>query len=287
MRQTRPRLRALTRNNPLSLNQGATLFMEGQATTEETQPAPPYNRSETLIFVVVVVVSLVWRFLSVPSNGGGLFFQLWFSIVSLIGLALILAPKRSQGSKLFLRLVILPLVSFISVASIYFAVQALFPFMILSVLLGALWASGGETKLKVIWGSLIILPLLAYCYYGASHILMVQRLKGLDYRQVSQIEFKGMSPVERQDISVLITSPEEIKPITDALSQTTSYSPNHESIKNHWCTTITLKSGERFVFRAGKGNRAHPETAWVQFGVEVYQNPALYRALSSNPRLHL
>jgi hypothetical protein len=40
-----------------------------------------------------------------------------------------------------------------------------------------------------------------------------------------------------------------------------------------------MRDGSTIGFSLGSGNREHPETTWIQFGVEVYQNAKLAEAL--------
>ena len=94
--------------------------------------------------------------------------------------------------------------------------------------------------------------------------------------RVSELSFTS-AWAENQ--TVRVTEPKAVANIVSSLSYTSPYSPNKESIRQPWHLVIIMRDGSTIGFSLGSGNREHPETTWIQFGVEVYQNAKLAEAL--------
>ena len=249
----------------------------------EEQKTKTYYVLELATFSLFSIGSLVWRFLKMPSDEGGTFFHIWFSLIWLIA-SYRLSNSNRKSSRLFLCAVVLPLGCFVLIGSMRYAVQTVLPFMILLGFFVAIWIFSKD-KLKLVIICLTFFPLSLWTYYEAKNIVLIESLKRLDHQTIRSIE---ISPATRpnKDLSLLITNPNDLKIFAESLSVTTPYSPNHESIKEVRRVTVMMKSGGRFDFNIGKGNRANAETVWLEFGVKVYQNPALYRALFANSQLN-
>lgn len=243
------------------------------------RPRPRWTY-ECTVFALAALVSLVLRLPMRPVDGGGLFFQFWCSLVGLayfaIGPAhLARAPRRLADA------VVLPIACALPLMTIYFAPQALFPFMFLAAAIGRLallWSEGIRERWAAFALVLAVCPFLmfwALCYVG--HMVQVSEMRNLRADQVTAVVFpdSGISVTDRADIAR----------ITDALSSTTPYSPNHESIRDPRRMEIQLRGRPPIRVSLGKGNSAKADIVWVQFGVEVYMNAPLYKVLVHEMKL--
>lgn len=231
-----------------------------------------------LIYVGIALLTLVWRFVSIPWDFGGCFYQIW---VAAIGTAFFarLYPRLNRIGRGFSWAVVLPIGAFLLLGSFYVAPQALFPFMFLVfALVGALFLWSKEKVRLAVLVSLLLIPLAAYCSYGVRHIALLYRIRSMPPGEVAELRFTAASG---QSSNIVISRPEAITSIVMSLRQIFPYSPNHESIKEAWRLAVFLRDGSRLQFSIGNGNRAHPSFVWIQFGVEVYQNTQLREALQA------
>jgi hypothetical protein len=160
--------------------------------------------------------------------------------------------------------------------SIYFAPQALFPFLFFGVASSAaLWFWTRAMFRRAVLAALLLIPLGVFCFYGASHMVLLTRFRGLESRSVQEIKLVQTGT----DKTVLIEGTNACNQILHALAATTPYSPNHEGIRDSWVMTMVLVNGSTIRCRVGKGNSAHPETAWVEVHGNDYQNAELMQVL--------
>jgi|ERR1043166_1112751 hypothetical protein len=229
------------------------------------------------VYACVAALALVWRLLAMPWDFGGCFFQVWVSAVGL-GFWVAFYPRLDGRSRGIAVLTILPLAAFAVWGSLYFAPQALFPFLFTAFVIGgALFRWSRARTWQAIAVSLLLVPLAAYCFYGARHIRMIMRLRALQPDDVAELR---LSPRAGARTASVVGAREALAIIVPSLRATTPYSPNHETIRQPWRLTIALRDGSSVALDLGDGNRAHPAFVWVQFGVAVYQNPELGEAFA-------
>lgn len=233
---------------------------------------------ESLLFAPAIVIALVIRFRSLPWDDGGCFFQVWHSLVGLAILALL--PRLKRLPRILAAFVLVPDLFFLLYASLRFAPQAMLPFDLLAgVTVGAcyLW-SRSKPRLAVLV-ALALIPISADLYfYGIAHMRTIDRLRDLSPHEIQEVLIEDAS----QGKKVVIRDHESVTRIAECLGDTSPYSPNHEGISQPRQVTICFTDSSVLRFRVGKGNLTHPETAWIEFGVEVYQNPSLYFILQSH-----
>lgn len=124
---------------------------------------------------------------------------------------------------------------------------------------------------------MLLLPLGVYCAYGARHMILLSHVRGLAGGDIRELQFTSF---EKQDETIAVSKPTVVERIAQSLGDTTPYSPHHEGISHPWRLNVNLNDGSSITLHLGRGNRSNPETVWVQFGVEVYQNPSLRRVLA-------
>ncbi|HXG64062.1 MAG TPA: hypothetical protein VNO70_03080, partial [Blastocatellia bacterium] len=198
--------------------------------TEENAPATvPQNQAvarypSALVFGAVAAGSLAWHFVAAESDTGGTFFQIWISVVALIGLTK--ADSTPSRFPILIWTVVLPMVCSLTIATLYFAVQAIIPLALLTALLGALWYFSQDRK-KMAFLLLLLLPMVFYVRYGIRHMQTVYQIRHLDAAQVNRIEFSPLSRTEGKSRAIQLAAQDELKKIVAALAATVPYSPNH------------------------------------------------------------
>ena len=241
---------------------------------DELLAKSPRPRSAVFLFGLLAAL-MGWRFLAVAWDFGGFFFQLWISLVGTAGYvaALVLLNGTYRivaGSGFFL------VVALLSLGTIYFAPQALFPFLFfVGAMAAAVWLRFKSKPRYALLVLLLLIPLGAYCIHGLSDMATIIRFRKLAGAELQAIEFTNLETKQK----ILIESPEARNRIVASLAHTTPYSPNHEGVRNAWEFSLRLKHGSVLRCVVGKGNRAHPEAAWISFGESVYQNADLMRVL--------
>lgn len=238
---------------------------------------------EVWIVLVVFAASIAWRFLSVPWDFGGLWFQAWSSIVWMAALAY--APKASRLLRRGHWFIAVPIACSAAFASIYYAAQDVLPFAFAGFfVLGAqqLREKGKGTQSLLM--CLLLLPISVWMIASIVDMRHVYEFRHLRAESVSSIEFRLAGMPQK---SFRLTSRESIASIAHALAYTHPYSPNHESIKEPWSVSIRLRTGRAYDFELGHGNRAYPQAGWIDIGAGTYQNLSLCRVLCSELRLPL
>lgn len=256
--------------------QGDSLAVEAAHRNHEKRTwKMPY---EAFLFALAVVIALIFRFSSLPSDFGGCIFQMGVSIGGLAVLA-VLAPRLKPFPRTLTVLVVVPDAIFLVWGSLHFAPQVLFPFVFLAgVTTGAcyLWSRSKPRLAALV--ALALIPILADSYfYGVAHMRQVDRIRCLLPQEIQEVRIEGSS----QGRKLVIRDGQTLALLAKGLGDTSPYSPNHESISLPRQMIIHLVDGSEINFRIGKGNQAHVETVWIEFGVEVYQNPSLYPVLQS------
>ena len=229
-----------------------------------------------LIYVGIALLALAWRFVSIPWDFGGCFYQFWVAVVGTACFAGLYLRLKGIG-RVVAWVVVLPIGALLLFGSLYFAPQALFPFMGVAVALFGVLALLSKSKTRpAVLASLILIPLGAWCGYGFAHMRLVVRLRSLPPEEVTELRLTQGSSGSTKTV---INNREAVERIVRSFKSTAPYSPNHEGIKQPWRLTIVMRDGSSLDLNIGNGNRAHRSFVWIQFGVEVYQNAELRVAL--------
>lgn len=228
------------------------------------------------IYICISLSAVVWRLVTIPWDFGGYFLHGW---LALMGTAFFvdLYLRLSERLRLLASVILLPMGAFLQFGAVYFAPQALFPFMGVAVALFGVLALLSKSKSRpAVLASLILIPLGAWCGYGFAHMRLVVRLRSLPPEEVTELRLTQGSSGSTKTV---INNREAVERIVRSFKSTAPYSPNHEGIKQPWRLTIVMRDGSSLDLNIGNGNRAHPSFVWIQFGVEVYQNAELRVAL--------
>jgi hypothetical protein len=227
------------------------------------------------LLLAIAVIALVFRFCTRPSDVGGCFFQVWVSLVGTGGFGFAMLFLKGPGRTLA-GIVLFPLVAGLIVGSLYFAPQALFPFLFFGGAFGAAAWFHSRTQVRYARiAALLLIPLAGYCFYGAQHMSLVSQFRRLNDGSIRKITF---TPVEERK-TIVIDGIDACNRIARSLATTWPYSPNHDKPDKYCDVAIELTDGKTIQCRIGKGNRVDPETAWIAFDVAVYQNAELVHAL--------
>ena len=236
-------------------------------------------------FVAVSLGTLAWRGLMIPWDPGGAWFHFWCCGAAAIALAkLDSVPKRLRA---FCVPIVWSIGLILPIGSMYFAPQPLFYFLFLGCILILLcWTWPKKISFQsVAWAVALFVLLVASaygCVDGIEHMGRVLRLRSIGSKldSVDSIEMRPLS-VDSGTLGTAIRIADRNKTgeVLRALEDTYPYSPNHEGIHNPWEVTIRFHSGETLTFELGRGNREHPNAAWIKFDRGVYQNKRLYETL--------
>ena len=231
-----------------------------------------------LIYVEIALLALVWRFVFIPWDFGGCFYQVW---IAAIGTALAAFYPRLNGiGRVLAWVILLPIGVLLLFGSLYFAFQALFPFMLLAfALASALFPWSKKKARQAVLVSLLLIPLAAFCLYGLRHMSLVGKVRSIPPADVVELRF---APVSGKSGVIVLSNQEAITKVGMSLRHTFPYSPNHEEIKEPWRLTVSMRDGSQLAFNIGNGNCSHASFVWIQFGVEVYQNAQLREAFKTS-----
>ncbi|MBI1373410.1 MAG: hypothetical protein GC159_11830 [Phycisphaera sp.] len=231
---------------------------------------------EAILFGLVVGVSLVVRFSTLPPDAGGLFFQVWIAAVGLSVLAA-LPPYLKPWPRAVVSLVLVPDLMLLVWGSTLFAPQLLFPFMFLGGVIGAacyFWSASRRPPALLF--ALAAVPLSVGVWaYAVPHMRTLQHLRTLGPGELREVRIED----ERNKTALVIDDRATLRAIAEQLADTSPYSPNHEGIAQPQRMTLRLDDGSTIDCKIGKGNRVNPDTVWIAFGVEDYQNASLYPTL--------
>ena len=231
-----------------------------------------------LIYVGIALLALAWRFVFIPWDFGGCFYQVW---ITAIGTALAAFYPRLNGiGRLLAWVILLPIGVLLLFGSLYFAPQSLFPFMFLAfALASALFPWSKKKARQAVLVLLLLIPLAACCLYGFRHMSLVGKVRSIPPGDVVELRF---APVSGKSDVIVLSNQEAITNVVMSLRHTFPYGPNHEGIKEPWRLTVSMRDGSQLAFNIGNGNRSHASFVWIQFGVEVYQNAQLREALKTS-----
>jgi hypothetical protein len=239
--------------------------------------APSRTESIILTYLGVSLVALLYRVVVIPWDWGGLFLQFMaaFFAAMIIGNVNLPALHGFQLKVFYALFVIANVLSFVEV---YFATQAIAPFIIVCLVLVGVWGRKKESKSKLLETLALALPLAGLMFYGLTYTIPVYRLRHLSSEQVREIR---LSPGKEGETNIQLSSEAEITPFLLALSKTTPYAPKGEEVNAHRQVTILLNSGDKISFTMGKGTLANANTCHIKVGVTSYQNEPLCRLLES------
>lgn len=248
---------------------------------ESFNPTLKQSRLPALAYALLCLgaAAMALRFLTIPWDFGGFFFQVWMTLVGTAA-ATELLGRLKRLPRILVGCIAFPLVTFLMFGTIYFAPQLLFPFMFFGGAgCVAIWFWSQAKWIPAGLVALLLLPLALYCGYGAKHISQLIRFENLKGSDLKEIRF---TPLTDTHETTTVREPATLARIADSLRFTSPYSPNHEGIRNPVEMVLLLTDGSTISLSLGKGNRAHPETAWIGFGIEAYQNPQLSRVLATD-----
>ncbi len=229
-------------------------------------------------YVGVVLLTFVWRVLAIPRDFGGCILQFWIAVAGVLFFGK-LFPRLNVGGRRVAQWVLLPVATLLMLGTVYFAPQALFPFLFVAlIVVGALYSWSTSRTTQALLLSLLLVPLGVFCVYGYQRMALATRLRSLQTSDVAETRF---APLSENTTDIVVDKPEALEIIVASLKGTYPYSPNHEGIERPWRVTVAMQDGSSVEFEMGHGNRAHPSFAWLQFGVEVYQDPQLCHALAA------
>lgn len=246
-------------------------------TTEAQSRKIPLDVAVTIgVLLPVAIGSLTWRFTQVPWDLGGCFFQVWF-IACGLGATGFGKGHMKKAARILFEFILIPSAIFVEFGSVYFPPQVLFPAVWGCIVIAAFaWFVSTNRLANAILVLLLLIPCIWYfSYFGVPHIRQIEQIRGLDAKQVTEVYVE--SPDKETDLTV--TDPSCIASIVESLRHTSPYSPNHERIDQPRHVVVHRTDGSEVRFQIGRGNRAHPNTVWIEFDIGPYQNPRLYRVL--------
>ncbi len=234
---------------------------------------------EAVLLAPAIVIALVFRFRSLPWDHGGCVFQVCVSVMGL-GVLAALPPRLKALPRAVAALILVPDLLFLLLGALRFAPQALFALVLLAGFAAGACYLWSRSKLRLaLLLALALIPIAADLYfYGVAHMRAVNRIRNLLPQEIQEVRIED--PGARK--AIVIRDRQMVALVAKGLGDTSPYSPNSEHISEPRHLTIRLIDGSTIEFRVGKGNRAHAETVWIQFGVEVYQNESLYPVLQSH-----
>ena len=217
------------------------------------------------------------RFLTIPWDFGGCFFQVWMSMVGTAGFMALLSRLKSM-QRILTCCLLIPCLAICFFGPVYFAPQAFFPFFFLAAAIGAaLWLWSQSINLAAILMALVLVLIGGCCGGSVKHMALLTRFRSLTGSALREIRFK---PVAEGNQTIMVGEPKALARIAASLHSTSPYSPNHESVGKSWEMILVLADGPPIRCWVGCGNRSHPDTGCIQFDSAVYQNPELPRALA-------
>ena len=230
------------------------------------------------IYLLAIAWGLVAR-VHAPSDFGGVFLECWSLL--LFGTLLSRAKSWNPGlARCVLAHIAALLALLITWGSTVYAAQMLIPFSMLGFGLLPLTDRSNDVRANPIWakpiGTVIFLVALPWSAFALVGMFKFSKFLRTQSDQVQSIQTGDRTWTESSDLMALC----------QALRGTTPYSPNHESKTSGRQATVVRKDGTVYSFQLARGNRVDPLTAWVQFGVEVYQNRELAQLLDQ-PRFRI
>ena len=247
----------------------------------ETESKQPSRDPLALqVFSAIVVFTVIWRFIFIPSNFGGGFLQVWLSGLGFAALYNSTLTENKLTAKIFA-----PLMGLTIFAANYFGMPVLILTLVPLGLCAMALLAKDPVKMTAAW-TIFVVGLGGYLVLFAMMQSHYFKMCFADSDSIEKIVFseleeeypkKGEKPKKLGYLEII--DPETTKAIGESLWYTYSYAPNHEGIHQRWHVSIHFKDGSALEFRVGKGNRVDPKTAWIKIGGN-YQNPALGKVLN-------
>ena len=224
--------------------------------------------------ILLYVLSIGWGLVArvqAPWDPGGTFLECWG--IYIYGVLLFHINSWNPGP---VRLLLAHFVAVLSVmlawGSTVYAAQMLLPLSLIGFGLIPLTTQSEDARNRL-WlkpvGGVIVLVAVPWSAYALQRMFEFSKFLDIQSEQVERVQIGDKTWTETGDLMALCR----------ALHSTTPYSPNHESIKSGQRATVIKKDGTAYSFQITRGNRTYPDTAWIQFGVEVYQNRELAQLL--------
>lgn len=233
--------------------------------------------AELCLYISILSVFLLYRIFVLPSDFGGAWFQCLFGIMGMLYLSFAVSCLKGVPERIA-RWLCLMLWTLVQIGSLYFAPQSLLPLVLVIFVFATVIIH--RDKLGIVVGLVLTtIPLASYCSYGINHIVLVTKIRSLAESEVHELRFINVRDVSSDKTEIVVTDPQVIHKIVIALHDISPYSPNHDGIVEPWFLQVGLLDGSSLEFQIGRGTSANPQTAWIQFGVEVYQSDNLYRLL--------
>lgn len=223
------------------------------------------------LYILAIIWGLVAR-LHAPGDPNGIFWE-FFSFLASGGL-LYRLYFRPAGRARFLLSHLASLLALIAAwGSTIYAGQLLLPPLVLATGLFLLVGQSRDMRFNPPWarpvGIALVVLSLPWSAYVVHRMLQFSKFLGIEAGQVEKIQIGD----------TVWTQPGDLEVLCGALHSTTPYSPNKERKNSPLSAAVVLKDGTTFPFRIARGNRTYADAAWIEFGVEVYQNRELGRLL--------
>ena len=214
-----------------------------------------------------------------PSDFGGVFLECWSLLV--FGTLLYRINSWASSPARFALAHFAALLSLLVCwGSTVYAAQMLIPLSLIGFGLVPLADQTKDLRRNPAWlrpfGAVVVLIALPWSAYAMRGMLKFSQFLRLKSEQVERIQIGDRT----------WTEPADLKALCQAIHCTTPYSPNHESKASFRQATVAKNDGTVYSFQIARGNRVYSDTAWVQFGVEVYQNRELAQLLEQ-PRFRI
>lgn len=223
------------------------------------------------IYFLAIAWPLVAR-IHAPSDFGGVFLECWSLLI--FGTLLYRINSWAPSPARFTLAHFAALLSlFVCWGSTVYAVQMLIPLSLIGFGLVPLADQTRDLGRNPAWlrpfGAGVVLIALPWSAYAVQGMLKFSQFLHLKSDHVQSIQIGDRT----------WTEPADLEALCQAIHCTTPYSPNHESKTSFRQATVTESDGTVHSFQIARGNRAYSDTAWIQFGVEVYQNRELAKLL--------
>lgn len=231
-----------------------------------------------LILLATTLVSIIWQHFFTVSDSGSQYFKIMILIFGCI-FCIKASSKLSYKENLIINSIVIPLLSFSIIASIFVYVGLLFSFCFSAFTIGISIYIRSKSRILSKTFIIILIPLLYLNYYSCLSMHNVYYLKHLNSEKINKIILVN----NNKHMQIEIISKTNISQIVAALGNTYPYSPNHEQIQNPWKMIINDGS-ENIELTIGKGNKYATENVWINIPgrfAGIYQNITLYNVLVS------
>lgn len=233
---------------------------------------------EAKIFLGIVLLSLIWRGIAIPWDFSSCFTQLWISIFTM---AFFLSglPYVKKSLLLLARFFFLPFWTILVFGTIYFDPGTVMPFMFLGIVIAIILLLLSCPKMiatvPVIIAIILSLMFIATFDNAVKHIRTLSKIRNLEGKSVREIHLSSMNRKEKK--TIIIDQKPVIDKISEALHHTSPYAPIRGWVYPLWQVTLLYVDETSATFQIDKGDQGKSETIFMEFDVELYQNPMLYK----------